>query len=174
MIQREVICSFLGLYPWNSTTIDVDLEEDVVEAIAEKVATETVFTPEGRRFYDYCRGRHDEGVGELLEGLVLPDPETEPEKVTEWIRESFTPADLLQLFFTFKAPSLLADMFYEDILEYIDGVKEFDEDRVSELLWSIELDPNSKTSRKVYEEITKKPRYQEILEWGHNKKKERV
>lgn len=166
MIQREVICSFLRLYPWNSTTLDIDLEVGVVEAVAEKVATETIFTPEGRRFYDYCRGRYDENLGNIPEeSQVMPDPDMDPEEITEWVRKNFDLEDLLQLYFTFKAPELLSEMWYEELLGYKDGVTEYDEERVLELMNIMEATPESKLTKDIYDALHEKPRFPEIIEW---------
>ena len=36
MIPRKVICEFFELYPWNSSEIQLDLDDDLIEAAFDK------------------------------------------------------------------------------------------------------------------------------------------
>ena len=83
------------MYPWNSSELQLDLDDDLIQAAFEKVATEMIFTETGRRFYDYLRGRHD-AVTIPTEDNRMPDPDKDPGAVTEWVKSEFEPKDLIQ------------------------------------------------------------------------------
>ena len=161
--NREVVLSFLGLYPENSTNIDLDIPPEIVKDAAEKVATETIFTEDGKRFYDYIRGRHDETLGDKP---ILPriTPKNH-EEISKFIRESFEDEDLLQLYFTFHIHSWIAELYYNELLDILDGKKSESTGKLMEV-YELLFDQNRPDfSQEVYEGLLEMPRFEEIFQW---------
>ena len=159
MIPRKVICEFFELYPWNSSDIQLDLDDDLIEAAFDKVASELIFTDTGRRFYDYLRGRHD-AVIDLTEDNRMPNPDKDPEAVTEWIKSEFEPKDLLQFFFTVSLPGITAQLIYDDLSGN-------SEEEVSQEIIDTSvklLTDNTEFSRKVLDEFLDFPDSESLLE----------
>ena len=157
MIQRKIICEFFRLYPWNSTEIQLDLEDDIIDAAFDKVATELIFTDTGRQFYDYLRGRHD-ALTPPTEDNCMPDPDKDPEAVTEWIRSEFEPKDLLQFFFTISLPGLMANLIYDDLSKDEEIPKDVLEASLNLLMDKTEF------GQKVLDEFLELPGSEDILE----------
>lgn len=159
MIPRKVICEFFGMYPWNSAEIQLDLDDDLIEAAFEKVASELIFTETGRRFYDYLRGRHDAAVIPTKDNR-MPDPDKDPEAVTEWVKSEFDPKDLIQFFFTTSLPGITAQLIYDDLSENT-------EEEVSQEVIDASvklLTDNTEFSKKVMSEFQELPGSEAILE----------
>jgi len=157
MIPRKVICEFFGMYPWNSSEIQLDLDDDLLQAAFEKVASDLIFTETGRRFYDYLRGRHD-AVTIPTEDNRMPDPDKDPEAVTEWVRSEFDPKDLIQFFFTTSLPEITAQMIYDDLIGEEEVSQEIIEASVKLLIDDTEF------SRKVMAKFLELPDSEAILE----------
>ena len=159
MIPRKVICEFFGMYPWNSSELQLDLDDDLIQAASEKVATEMIFTETGRRFYDYLRGRHD-AVTIPTEDNRMPDPDKDPAGVTEWVKSEFDPKDLIQFFFTESLPGITAQLIYDDLSGNT-------EEEVSQEIIDTSvklLTDNTEFSRKVMAEFLGLPDSETILE----------
>lgn len=169
MIPRKTICEFLRLYPWNSIDLKLDLEQELVEAIAEKVATETIFTDIGLRFYDYLRGRFD-ATEPVTEENRMPNPGTEPDKVTDWVRAEFDPKDLIQLFLSVNLPEITSNLIIDDLLAPQDDPEVTEETRRASLKL---LESDTEFGLKLWEAFTEDPRSDEVIEKYSIKRKTR-
>jgi hypothetical protein len=160
MIPRKIICEFFELYPWNSTEIQLDFDDDFIQAAFDKVAEDLIFDEIGRRFYDYLRGHYDATVP-LSESNRMPNPDKDPEAVTKWIKKEFEPKDLLQFFFVISLPGITAQLIYDTLSGKPEEEKILQEvtDIAKELLTS-----DTEFSKKVQEEFYEFPESDEIFE----------
>jgi hypothetical protein len=162
MMSRRVIDEFLELYPWNSTEIQLDLEDNIIKTVSDVVATKIIFSEVGRRFYDYLRGRYDEMTTPTKENR-MPDPDKDPKAVTEWIKKELDPKGMLQFFFTVSLPEITARLIYNDLSD--ESVHQEIVETSTKLLTD-----NTEFSKKIWSKFIEIPNSKAILEkYGINK-----
>jgi hypothetical protein len=88
----------------------------------------------------------------------MPDPDKNPDEVTEWIKSEFEPKDLLQFFVTVSLPEITANLIYDDLL----GEEEVSQEIIDTSMKL--LTDETEFSRKVLKEFSNLPDSEIILE----------